>query len=94
MTLTAEPAAPATPQSLFHNRNFLLLFTGKIISLLGDQIYSFALSWYVLDLTKSSFQMAAFLAINTLAVALVAPFGVTNPAPSFRSLLFPFPTQF
>jgi DHA3 family macrolide efflux protein-like MFS transporter len=57
------------------NRNFMLLFYGKIISQLGDQVYGFALGWYVLDITKSSLQMALFLVIDTLVVALVAPFG-------------------
>jgi MFS transporter, DHA3 family, macrolide efflux protein len=63
------------PPSIFLNRNFLMLFYGKIISQLGDQIYAFALSWYILDLTKSSFQMAIFLVINTIAVAAISPFG-------------------
>jgi MFS family permease len=75
LTETPQLSTPKPPQPLLHNRNFLLLFSGKIVSLLGDQIYAFALSWYVLDLTKSSFQMAVFLVINTLAIALVSPFG-------------------
>jgi len=64
-----------TPQSVFVNRNFLLLFGGKIISQLGDHLYAFALSWYILDLTQSSFQMAIFLVIDTIIVALISPFG-------------------
>ena len=63
------------PTSVLRNRDFLLLFSGKIISQLGDQIYAFALSWYILDLTKSSLQMAVFLVVDTLVVALVSPFG-------------------
>jgi DHA3 family macrolide efflux protein-like MFS transporter len=63
------------PRSVFLNRNFLLLFFGKIISQLGDWVYIFALGWYILDLTKSSFQMSLFLVIETLVVAIVSPFG-------------------
>ncbi len=42
---------------------------------MGDQLYVFAISWYVLELTKSGFHMAALLAVNSLAVMAVAPFG-------------------
>ena len=52
-----------------------MLFSGKIISQLWDQIYAFALSWYILDLTKSSLQMAVFLMLNNIILALIAPFG-------------------
>ncbi len=57
------------------NRNFRRYFAARIVSQLGDQLYIFAISWYVLDLTKSSFHMAALLAVNSLAVMAVAPFG-------------------
>jgi MFS family permease len=60
---------------LSFNRNFRRYFAARIISQLGDQLYVFAVSWYVLDLTKSSFHMAALLAVNSLAVMAVAPFG-------------------
>ena len=61
--------------SVFRNRNFMFLFSGKIVSLLGDQVYAFALSWYILSVTKSGFKMSVFLFTNALAVALVSPFG-------------------
>jgi DHA3 family macrolide efflux protein-like MFS transporter len=57
------------------NRNFRNYFAARIVSQLGDQLYVFAISWFVLDLTKSSFHMAALLAVNSLAVMAVAPFG-------------------
>jgi MFS transporter, DHA3 family, macrolide efflux protein len=62
-------------QSVFLNRNFMFLISGKIISQLWDQIYAFALSWYILDITKSSLQMAVFLVINYLMGAIISPFG-------------------
>ncbi len=61
--------------SVLRSRNFTLLFFGKIISQLGDQVYAFALGWYILDLTKSSLQMAVFLVIDTLVVTIISPFG-------------------
>ena len=57
------------------NRNFRLYFAARIVSQLGDQLYVFAISWFVLDLTKSSFHMAALLAINALAAMAAAPIG-------------------
>ena len=57
------------------NPNFRLYFSARIISQLGDQLYVFAISWYMLDLTRSSFHMAALLALSSLAVMAVAPFG-------------------
>ncbi len=61
--------------ALGSNRNFKLYLAARIVSQLGDQLYVFAISWYVLDLTKSGIHMAALLAINSLAVMAVAPLG-------------------
>jgi DHA3 family macrolide efflux protein-like MFS transporter len=72
---TAVTPRPASSASVFLNRNFVLLFSGKIVSQLGDQVYAFALSWYILDLTRSSFQMAIFLVIDTLVIAAISPLG-------------------
>ena len=60
---------------LLINRNFTLLFSGKVISLLWDQIYTFALSCYILDLTHSSAQQSIFLVINCAISAIISPFG-------------------
>jgi MFS transporter, DHA3 family, macrolide efflux protein len=65
----------ARTPGLRSNGNFRLYFSARIVSQLGDQLYVFAISWYVLDLTKSSVLMAALLALNALAVMAVAPFG-------------------
>ncbi len=73
--ISVETARPGPATGIFSNRNFVLLFSGKIISQLGDQVYAFALSWYILDLTRSSIQMALFLVIDTLVVAVISPLG-------------------
>ena len=59
--------------SLFRNRSFVLLFSGKVISLLGDQIYLIALSWFVLSATHSP------LAAGLLLMSGVLPFILTGP---------------
>jgi DHA3 family macrolide efflux protein-like MFS transporter len=61
--------------SIYHNRDFMLLFSGKVISLLGDQIYAFALSWYILSVTKSGLKAGVFLFIDALSMAFVSLFG-------------------
>lgn len=75
MNLSIKEPTLLNEKSIFLNRNFMLLFIGKIISILGDQIYSFALSWYILGITKSSMQMSIFLIINGVVSAIVSPFG-------------------
>ncbi len=71
-----KPESVKTKQkSVLFIRNYSLLFSGKIISQLGDQIYTFALSWYILEVTKSGIQMASFLVIDTSVVAIVSLFG-------------------
>ncbi len=60
---------------LYSNRNFRNYFAARIISQLGDQMYVFAVGWYVMDMTRSSFHMAALLAVNSLMVMAVSPFG-------------------
>ena len=58
-----------------NNRNFNLLFLGKIISLFGDQIFSFGLAWYVLTITQSSIKMSTILILTALPTILLSPFG-------------------
>ena len=43
--------------------------------MLGDQVYAFALSWYILSVTRSSFRMSLLLFTDALAAALVSPLG-------------------
>src|SRR5947209_4312878 len=54
-----SPSQP-TPKALCHplrNRNFALWWTGATLSLLGDQFYTVALPWVVLQLTGSAVAM-------------------------------------
>ena len=67
-----RPAAP--PERLLLNRNFVLLFSGKLVSLLGDQVYLIALSWYVLSATHSPVAAGILLMSGALPFVLIGPF--------------------
>ena len=54
-------------------RNMLLYAAGKLVSLFGTQIYSFALSLYVLKLTNSGMTFAATLVFGMLPRVLFGP---------------------
>jgi DHA3 family macrolide efflux protein-like MFS transporter len=59
------------PSSLFRNHNFILLWIGRTISVLGDNIYAIALMWWVLEKTGSTAMMATVAICWTVpAVAL------------------------
>lgn len=49
--------------TLFKNKNFSLLFAGSLVSEIGNTLYSFAISLYILTVTGSSTQMGFFLAV-------------------------------
>jgi MFS family permease len=46
------------------NRNFTLLWIGKIISQLGDKFYGIALAWWILQKTNSAPVMGAFMFVS------------------------------
>lgn len=43
------------------NRNFMLVWTGKLISQFGDELYAIALAWWVLQKTDSTVFMGLFM---------------------------------
>lgn len=51
---------------IFSNKNFLLLWIGKVISQLGDKFYAIALAWWILQETNSPRAMGLFLLISVL----------------------------
>ena len=63
--------------NVFTNRNFALFFSARITSQLGDQLYTFAVLWYILDVTGSSLQMTVPLLLTTVITACVSLFGGT-----------------
>jgi len=58
---------------MLKNRNFTLLIFGRLVSLLGSRIQSFALSIYVLAQTGSAAQFASLLAITMLPNLILGP---------------------
>lgn len=48
--------------SLFRNRNYLILFSGQLVSTVGNNLFMLALPWYVFTLTgsKSALAMTGF----------------------------------
>ncbi len=74
METNIEVMKSTKPESVLKNQNFLLLFLGKFISMMGDQIYIFALGWYILSVTKSGAKMGILLAIGLLPAVIIGPF--------------------
>lgn len=56
---------------VWRNKSFIILFSGQLVSTLGDNLFSIALLWYVLDLTHSK----TALTITGLATSLPPIFG-------------------
>lgn len=59
--------------SLLKQKNFSLLITGKLVSLIGSNIQQFALSLYVLAITGSATVFASMLSISILPRLLLSP---------------------
>jgi MFS family permease len=56
------------------NRNFALLWSGKIISQIGDKFYALALAWWILQHTGSPGIMGFFLLVSVLPGLLLGLF--------------------
>jgi MFS family permease len=60
------------PQPLW-TLNFLLLWQGQLVSILGDVVYAIALGFWILAVTGSTALMGGLLAASTLPRILVSP---------------------
>lgn len=58
---------------LWHNRNYLLLQGGQIVSFIGDQQQFIAFSLLILAITGSAVQAGIALSLGTIAVLVVSP---------------------
>jgi DHA3 family macrolide efflux protein-like MFS transporter len=56
------------------NKNFFLLWQGQLVSYLGDIIYSFALSFWVLQVTGSTALMGILSAVSMAPRLILGPF--------------------
>ncbi len=61
--------------NIFSNKNFMLLFLGKLVSNLGDMIYIFSISWFILDITGSAVYSGIFAMIGLVPTIVMIPFG-------------------
>ncbi|HXO40716.1 MAG TPA: MFS transporter [Thermoanaerobaculia bacterium] len=67
--------AIATPARRLVNRNFLLLWQGQAVSQLGNQAFSLAMAFWVLEATGSASLMGLLPACTMLLTALLSPIG-------------------
>ena len=65
-----------TSKNVFCNKNFRLVFFGALVSELGGTIYSFAVSFYILEITgNNAFLQGIFLAICGVFSLVFTPIG-------------------
>ena len=73
--MTAVASGPTSPFAVFRNRNFSLLWTGQLVSTVGDSLTSLAASILVFRMTDSALSVGLMLmatAAPSLLVGLVA----------------------
>ena len=62
--------------NVFQNRNFRLVFFGALVSELGAILYSFAVSFYILDISRNNaFLQGLYLALCSIAMLVMTPAG-------------------
>ncbi len=61
--------------SSLHNPNYRRYFSGQAISLVGTWMQTVAQSWLVLQLTGSATQVGLVVAVQTLPILLLGPYG-------------------
>ena len=54
--------------------NFVIFSIGKLVSIFGSSIYTFAIGLYILRATGSGLSFATTLAIGTIPIVLITPF--------------------
>ena len=65
-----------TTANVFKNRNFRLTFFGALVSELGAVLYSFAVSFYILEITNNNaFLQGLYLAVCGVMMLLFTPIG-------------------
>ena len=57
------------------NRNFLLLWQGQVVSQLGNQAFSLATAFWIMEATGSASLMGLLLATTALPAVLLSPLG-------------------
>jgi len=73
--VTSFAAASRQTFAALANRNYRLFFSGQAISLIGTWMQTVAQSWLVLQLTGSATALGLVVALQTLPVLLLGPYG-------------------
>lgn len=60
-------------ESIFYNRDFMLLFLGGLVSRIGSSIHYVAMIWLVLELTGRGSSAGLLLLLATLPGVLLGP---------------------
>ena len=67
---------PAKKNNVFRSRNFRLVFLGALVSELGALLYSFAVGFYILQISNNNaFLQGLYLALCGVALLVVTPVG-------------------
>lgn len=65
-----------TEKNVFFNRNFRLVFFGALVSEFGAVFYSFAVSFYILDISgNNAFLQGLYLALCGAVLLIITPLG-------------------
>jgi MFS family permease len=59
---------------MWRNRGMRLIFTAKLVSMIGSGMNSAAVIWYILQATHSEVSLGALIALQTLPSLLLLPF--------------------
>lgn len=60
--------------TLFHDKNFVLLYLGRLVSDFGNVFYNFAITWYIMSLTQSTATAGAYMAFGAIVYFVLTPF--------------------
>lgn len=63
--------------SIFKNKNFLLLWLGQLVSMIGNRMHSLAVMWYVLNVTGSATKAGITMVFTILPNVILSP--ITGP---------------
>jgi MFS transporter, DHA3 family, macrolide efflux protein len=55
------------------NKNFALLFFGRLVSDIGNFLYQFAIGWYILTITSSAAQAGLYMAFGGIVFLVLTP---------------------
>jgi MFS family permease len=66
---------PTNNKNLLHNRNFMLVFAGRLVSRVGDSLYTLGITWFILEVTGAGTIMSLYLAAGTASYILMSPIG-------------------